>query len=552
MLFGMFLVGSGNAFAAERVWTGAGSDSNFSTAENWEGDTAPVDGDSLQFPVDTILTGCSADVELVNDLDAETVTIAGIDFPGSAPSGCYHQVVISGSDLALAGDITQESYNVTDILSTIVLGGDSAISKTRINAIDIGAYNLETDGTALILGAVSGSGTITVLTTAASGAGGGGGCGDGESGSYPVNVDSPDFSGDIVLDGPGSYWVVSAREDDIARNAGHITVRNDARITFGTNYQEDMTFATPMAIEGRVTSYQMSKYVEPDCLTPTTRTTVTITSIIEISGAVTVTPSRTDIIFAGAVVGANNIQITPGVDGSVTVNGTQQESELNTMEISDESNSEYCYESTYGLSVLTNNKYIWNIDCPQMGTVDSGSIRGILAGVGRIGNVTIEDGGVIAPGNSPGTLSTGNLTFEEGGIYEFELAGAEAGQYDQINVTGTVTLGNGTLSVLPLEGFVPTQGQSFVIINNDGTDAVDGVFAGLAEGATVEVDGQPWFTISYIGGDGNDVVLTTIPGVGDAGNRENLPVATYALGGVMALGLGAIIRRKMLPIKNRR
>src|SRR5262249_34827358 len=43
-----------------------------------------------------------------------------------------------------------------------------------------------------------------------------------------------------------------------------------------------------------------------------------------------------------------------------------------------------------------------------------------------------------------------------------------------------------------------------------GTDAVVGTFAGLAQGATVLIGGRP-FTISYTGGDGNDVVLT-VPG----------------------------------------
>jgi Dockerin type I domain len=56
-------------------------------------------------------------------------------------------------------------------------------------------------------------------------------------------------------------------------------------------------------------------------------------------------------------------------------------------------------------------------------------------------------------------------------------------------------------------GFTPTVGNTFIILDNEGLDAVTGTFAGLAQGATVSAGGQS-FTISYTGGSGNDVVLT--------------------------------------------
>ena len=58
----------------------------------------------------------------------------------------------------------------------------------------------------------------------------------------------------------------------------------------------------------------------------------------------------------------------------------------------------------------------------------------------------------------------------------------------------------------------PACGDRFVIVNNDGTDAVTGTFAGLAEGATLSLAGKP-FRITYAGGDGNDVELIRL-GVG--------------------------------------
>src|SRR5262249_24976988 len=46
----------------------------------------------------------------------------------------------------------------------------------------------------------------------------------------------------------------------------------------------------------------------------------------------------------------------------------------------------------------------------------------------------------------------------------------------------------------------------FTIINNGGTNAVAGTFAGLPQGASLTIGGAN-FVISYTGGSGNDVVL---------------------------------------------
>ena len=55
--------------------------------------------------------------------------------------------------------------------------------------------------------------------------------------------------------------------------------------------------------------------------------------------------------------------------------------------------------------------------------------------------------------------------------------------------------------------FTPVLGSAFMLIQNDGVDAVVGTFAGLPQGATLVLNGMT-FQISYMGGTGNDVVLT--------------------------------------------
>jgi len=136
---------------------------------------------------------------------------------------------------------------------------------------------------------------------------------------------------------------------------------------------------------------------------------------------------------------------------------------------------------------------------------------GTLGGNGSTGAVTVEYGATLAPGAgaSAGLLNTGALSLEAGATFAVELGGANAGVggYDQIHVTGTVTLSGATLSTSLIGSFAPTSG-TFEIIDNDGSsDAVVGTFAGLAEGATFALGGQT-YKISYTGGDGNDVTLT--------------------------------------------
>jgi fibronectin-binding autotransporter adhesin len=88
------------------------------------------------------------------------------------------------------------------------------------------------------------------------------------------------------------------------------------------------------------------------------------------------------------------------------------------------------------------------------------------------------------------------------------LNGTTAGTgYDQLSVTGTVNLAGATLNVNL--AFTPALGSAFMLIQNDGTDAVVGTFAGLPQGTTLSLSGMT-FQISYMGGTGNDVVLTRI------------------------------------------
>jgi len=75
-------------------------------------------------------------------------------------------------------------------------------------------------------------------------------------------------------------------------------------------------------------------------------------------------------------------------------------------------------------------------------TVNSGA----LGGGGTVGDVTINAGGGLAPGNSIGTITLGSLNFVGAGNYIVEVDGATS---DKTIVTGTATL-DGKVVVTPL------------------------------------------------------------------------------------------------------
>lgn len=145
------------------------------------------------------------------------------------------------------------------------------------------------------------------------------------------------------------------------------------------------------------------------------------------------------------------------------------------------------------------------------GTINDATGTDIDAGTN---SVTLD--GTIAPGNSPGVLDvSGDFTFADDSTFQVEIGGTSPGtvvtNHDQVDVTGAVTIGsNVTLDIQQFNSFVASASDEFVIVNNDGSDAVIGTFAGLPEGTLISdfLTSGGAAAISYTGGDGNDIVLT--------------------------------------------
>ena len=132
---------------------------------------------------------------------------------------------------------------------------------------------------------------------------------------------------------------------------------------------------------------------------------------------------------------------------------------------------------------------------------------GVLSGQGQVGPITATGGRIRPFDGVPQTLEVaGDVTLSS--TVEFDSALSTNGNFSQLIVTGAVRLNSAALTLTDNHGNASI-GESFMIISNDGSDAIEGTFASLPEGSSVVVtSNNRTYSISYAGGDGNDVVLT--------------------------------------------
>lgn len=526
-LLAMSFPGIAHAVAQTCTWTGAGSDTKFSTVENWSncGGAAPVAGDILQFP--ELSSGQSSDVDVVLDDDVN-VAYGGIAVDRSSTSGDGYTYYSWSGAITLTDGASISTYDgghgssirrtylsfysgspsytpavitaqgaltvMVDVVAVVHVGGTLTIGdgtvydgylsaetgSTFANDITVNAYaqfRLVDDVTATIN--LKKSGTLVA----------------------PINLSAPL----VVGGGNGGYD---------ARLLGQIVCGEGNTAPMGCNSYVDTTYT----ISGDIT-LQDNLVAEPY-----ESTTIQLTGNITYNGhTITAQPDAPGVLKIG-----NNIIEVPEV-------ATEYTDEQPTSNVS-VSNKE-----TATLSGVRGNIVV--------------NAGGTLKGTGAVvNNVHIAEGARIAPGNSPGCLTTGTLTLN--GEYQFELGGDEpCDGYDQIVVTSTtgttVTFDAdaATLTTSRYNGYTPEQGQVFTIIENEGSEAVSGTFKGLVEGATFEQNGIV-FKISYVGGDGNDVTLTvqnvpTVPDTGFALVTAN-PVLSLGLMTVAAGLIFAIARRTRL------
>ncbi|WP_159096773.1 autotransporter domain-containing protein [Pseudovibrio sp. Alg231-02] len=168
-----------------------------------------------------------------------------------------------------------------------------------------------------------------------------------------------------------------------------------------------------------------------------------------------------------------------------------------------------------GTTILTGtNTYTGNTSVSAGTLVVDGSIGdvtingGTLGGSGSLGAVSVNSGGVMAPGNSIGTLNTVSTVFNTGSTYEVELndGGNTAGiNNDLLAASDTVTINGGAVHVRPENG-----------TDNGSTYAANTVYTIITSGggvtgtfdSSVPIDDYAFldFAVSY---DTNNVYLTS-------------------------------------------
>lgn len=133
-------------------------------------------------------------------------------------------------------------------------------------------------------------------------------------------------------------------------------------------------------------------------------------------------------------------------------------------------------------------------------------------------NVTIGNGAgigdsILSPGNSIGTLTTlGALSLASDAVFKFEFDSSVLdGAADKMVANGiSIAPGSSFQSLeLAVTSVALALNTSFTALENTSFSPIDGVFANLAQGATFTL-GANTFMANYSGGDGNDLVFTTV------------------------------------------
>jgi len=311
-------------------------------------------------------------------------------------------------------------------------------------------------------------------------------------------------SGSVVMGNgadTGTFWLYNTANDytgSTTINSGRLMVQNDGVIPAGS----DVVVNSP---------HSQALYVQNVSLTVGSLSGTGFVNTAA-SGALSVGYNNTSTSFGGKITGGGSL--TKIGTGSLTLSGAN---------------------SYTGATTVNGGTLFVHGTITSDTTVKSGAT---LGGGGATRAVTVEGGGTLSPGNSPDQiLIGGNLTLAAGSNYLVEIVtGSMPGDgitgYDQAVVAGILSVDGANLLVTAnASGIGLRRGQELVILDNDADEAVVGLFSGLAEGASLTVAGVPFFTVSYLGGTGNDVVLISL-------------VPEPASTGLVLLGAAGLLRRR--------
>ncbi len=491
-----------------RVWDGGGDNNNWSEASNWVGDIAPEMGDTLEFP------SPSPRMTPINDYPINT-SFHQLRIVGDGP-----RYEMNGNPLTLSGGVftsgSLSPFFVDVVLMQIRMVADQSIVKAGTRRFFGSGWNT--------------SGHVLTLN-------------DQVAGFEPVNTANTGIgvtiagTGDLIIEGAGSCTA----SHGLPVHSGTVEVRSGTVVISGMTGNHR---TGPMIVGGFGQSARLLTVGSVAQLE-------TVPTIIRSQGLwehVSFAPSF-PIVFqpvgnvtldGGSMIAGLNARFD--LNGTVTVQAGSTASWMGEFKAAASGGGPVSIEvqagamlnhldpagqvsSNSGSYFVKTGSGLWHslgsVTAPRIdlvggvtrmdGVADSTLIQllgGTLAGSGSVGNITSVGSGHVAPGASAGILGSGDLSWSSTTDFEVEIGGVIPGSgYDQLAVTGSVNLGGASLEIQRINGFAPSSGDVFTLIENDGADGISGTFDGLPESSVFSAAGTEWL-ITYQGGSGNDVVIT--------------------------------------------
>lgn len=228
-------------------------------------------------------------------------------------------------------------------------------------------------------------------------------------------------AGSAIVSGAGSTWNTTATlaiGGNLAASggSGYLQIENGGAVNTGSTIlysTGEVALRGATTFTGPITSYGGAVHTFSDTAL-TNNVTLGAGGIIVVSHL-----SGSTTTFSGAISGSGGLAYT-GLGAGATLRLT--------------GNNTYT-----GETIVNSGRLVVEGSITSPLTLENGAI---LDGSGAVGEVVVKDGGVVAPGNSPGLLTTGNATFQAGGAYLLDLrsdgTGAAGTDWDSLAVNGTL------------------------------------------------------------------------------------------------------------------
>lgn len=523
-----YLGGDGNDFTATvinspegayRIWDGGGADNNWTTGENWVGDSAPLPTESLRFPAGAARTSNN------NNFDADTAfgeikiessyTLSGSrvrptrGVRAAVPSGIATLALPLLFETGDTAEIELSDAGALNVTGQISLGGVPVLTLRRTDpAFLFGGQSLDVASIRRIGAAandvqIEGGGRVRFFN----------GTRDytgttfvrhgrlqlsGASAGIPGNLTLGGGTGDAKFENPGmaAAGIPNFATLRLEPNGEHLFIGNSSHTdTVGT-----LDFAGGIATGGLLPA-RFKWITRAPFNYSTTGTQMFETSVVAGTKSIEIETGATHTIPSGSAITTGDAQpfnLSKDGGGELRIGGV--------------------------LSAATVQAVAGTLTVDAAGRIDAPVTvaGGTLAGAGSINGDLLGNasGGTIAPGLPTGANPFGILTIHENDYLpapqttlSLQIGGLTPGtQHDQIRQTRlfqspTLDLNESQLAISLANGFQPSPGQTFRIIDKQTPGAIVRNFAGKPEGHTFTAAGYEW-TITYQGGDGNDAVLT--------------------------------------------